>query len=361
MEINLSSRRLISILTVGFTAVLCLLNTSFVLAQTPSDYLISGRVFDESNHGVEMVRVCAKPDDYDQVRMVPCTRSDASGNFTIHVGRPAHFTMFPEKTAAGYQWQAVPFYRNPSMPLVEVVLTESNRTASVNVPLGPKNGSLIGNAIDASTRMPIDNITFTMCQADNRTICWATSVKNAAGEFNIGTALVPFTLKVSAAGYEDWWGLSGQDVNNPISVASGVQTELHCLLKRRPEAASRPLSESEKLPGVTLPAPVQLSPADRAAIKNADPKHVRLGWEPVDGAASYTIEVDFCDGRDRTVRECVDPKPLSLRDNPPRGIKGTSYEFDFVGMQPGRWRVWAMDDKGQEGFKSPWRVFFFVP
>lgn len=361
MKTDLNSYRLVLIATLGFTVTLCLLNTSFVPAQTPSDYLISGRVLDESNHGVDMVRVCAKPDDYDQVRQIPCARSDANGNFTIHVGRPARFTMFPEKTAAGYQWQAVPFYRNPSMPLVEVVLTESDRTASVTVPLGPKNGSLVGKAIDASTRRPIDNIRFTMCQADNQQLCWNTSVKNAAGEFAVGTALVPFTLKISAAGYEDWWGLSGRDVNSPISVASGAQTELLCLLKRRPEAASRPLSESEKLPGETLPAPVQLSPADRAAIKNADPKHLKLEWQPVAGAVSYTIEVDFCDGRDRTVRECLDPKPLSLRDRPPTGIVGTSYELDFIGMQPGRWRVWAMDDKGQEGFKSPWRVFFFVP
>jgi len=38
------------------------------------------------------------------------------------------------------------------------------------------------------------------------------------------------------------------------------------------------------------------------------------------------------------------------------GIVGTTYEFMFIGAQPGRWRV-AMDREGREGFKSPWRVF----
>jgi hypothetical protein len=37
-----------------------------------------------------------------------------------------------------------------------------------------------------------------------------------------------------------------------------------------------------------------------------------------------------------------------------------SYEFDFVGAQPGRWRVWAIDEAGREGFKSPWRLFVYL-
>lgn len=344
------------------TGALCFLSCASSSAQSPSDYLIKGRVFDESNQGIEKVRVCAKPEDYGPARGVPCTRSDASGNFVINAGRPSHYTIFPEKTAVGYQWQAVPFYRNAAMPLIEVVLTESSRTASVSVPLGPKHGSLGGKAIDAYTRRPIESVRFTMCHAADPRTCFITSVKNTAGEFEIGAALVPFTLKVSAEGYEDWWGLSGRDENRPITVAAGARVELLCLLKRRPETANRPLSEAEKMPSTTLPAPTQLSPADRAEMKNVYPnRRVKLEWQPVEGAASYTVEVDFCDGRDLTIRECVDPKTHSMRETPPTGIVGTSYEFIFVGMQPGRWRVWAIDEKGQEGFKSPWRLFFFVP
>ena len=32
----------------------------------------------------------------------------------------------------------------------------------------------------------------------------------------------------------------------------------------------------------------------------------------------------------------------------------------FVGAQPGRWRVWAVDKEGREGFKSPWRLFVYL-
>ena len=228
-------------------------------AQTTTGYLISGRVIDESQQGVEKVRVCAKPEDYNQVPMVSCNLSDANGNFAIHTGRAAHFTIFPEKTAAGYQWQAVPFYRNPSMPLIEVVLTESNQTASVSVSLGPKNGALVGRVTDGSTGKPIENARFTMCQAAAPEVCFNQNAKNTAGAFDIGAALIPFTLKITADGYEDWWGLSGVDKNIPISVASGAKVELLCLMKRKPETANRQMSEAEKLSAVNLPAPIQLA------------------------------------------------------------------------------------------------------
>ena len=36
-----------------------------------------------------------------------------------------------------------------------------------------------------------------------------------------------------------------------------------------------------------------------------------------------------------------------------------SYTFDFVGAQPGRWRVWAVDVNGQKGPKSDWWGFSY--
>jgi hypothetical protein len=338
---------------------LCFLSCASAFGQTPSPYLITGRVVDESNHGVEKARVCAKPADYDQVKMAPCGLSDVDGNFVIHAGRPGHYTLLPEKTAAGYQWQGLAFYRNPSLPLVEVDLTEANQTAAVSVPLGPKNGALIGRGVDALTGRPIENLTVRMCHAANPLICRTVSVKNASGEFSVGAALVPFTLVFSSEAYEDWWGVTGVD-KNPVNVPSGAKLELALLMKRRPDALNRPLSEAEKSLSVNLPAPIQLSPADRTEF-NFYPRHTKLEWQPVEGAASYTVEIDVCDGRDRKIRECVDPQSYRLSGNlPPTGILGTSYEFNFVGAQPGRWRVWAVDTNGLEGFKSPWRVFFYL-
>lgn len=334
--------------------------SSASFAQTPSEYLITGRVFDESNRGVEKVRVCAVPYDYIKAPVVPCSLSDVDGNFVLHAGRAARYRILPEKSAAGYQWQQSTFYRNPSLPLLEVVLTESQPAASISVPLGQKNGSLAGKSVDAITGRAVESMRVTMCQVADPRNCWPTIVKNAEGAFNILTPHVPFTLKITADGYEDWWGPNGYDKNSPISIAPGASIELVCLLRRKPEAVNRPMTEAEKTPLVNLPAPAQLSPADRIEL-NYYPRHTRLEWQSVEGADSYRVEVDVCDGRDRNLRECVDPKPFATgRDLGPVKIVGTSYEFEFVGRQPGRWRVWSIDKNGEEGFKSAWRVFFYL-
>jgi hypothetical protein len=50
-----------------------------------------------------------------------------------------------------------------------------------------------------------------------------------------------------------------------------------------------------------------------------------------------------------------------MPDNPlMTKLNSTSYEFGFAGAQPGRWRVWAVDKDGREGFKSPWRTFVYL-
>ncbi len=155
-------------------------------------------------------------------------------------------------------------------------------------------------------------------------------------------------------------GLNGIDKNQPITLAPGPSLEVVFYLKRRPQTVKRALDESEKQPFANPPAPAQLGPADQVELNHFQ-RLTKLEWQPVEGAVSYSVEVDFCDGRNKKLRECINPQPHSFKkDSPPIGIVGTSYEFAFVGSQPGRWRVWAIDSKGLEGFKSPWRTFFYL-
>lgn len=342
-------------------AALTLLASISSLAQTTADYVITGRVVDESNRGVAGVWVFAKPHDYDQVqgtlRVAPRALTDGKGSFSIPAGRPARYELFPEKSEAGYFVQFSPLFRHPAVPIVEVVLTETENTASAVVTLAPKNGILVGKSLDATTGRPIENARFLFCLSSNRNVCWGTNAKNPKGEFRILTAHVPFNLTVMAEGYDNWFGLNGFQNNEPISIASGTTMEVVFHLKRRPEAVNRALNESEKQRSINLPAPIQSSPADRMELSAAWPRRTTtLEWQPVEGAAFYKIEVDFCYGLVESLRECVDPQPNRL----PTIVQGTSYEFLFVGAQPGRWRVWAIDQNGQEGFKSPWWTFFHL-
>jgi hypothetical protein len=98
-----------------------------------------------------------------------------------------------------------------------------------------------------------------------------------------------------------------------------------------------------------LTAPVQVSPANGTAFNNY-PRHTTLVWRAVQGAAHYGVEVD-CFGCCQAGKWCTDVRKKYLIVP---SVNATQHAFDFVGAQPGRWRVWAIDAQGQAGPKSPW-------
>jgi len=41
-------------------------------------------------------------------------------------------------------------------------------------------------------------------------------------------------------------------------------------------------------------------------------------------------------------------------------VNGTAYTFNFIGAQPGRWRVWPLNRNGKRGNPSEWRTFRYL-
>jgi hypothetical protein len=95
-----------------------------------------------------------------------------------------------------------------------------------------------------------------------------------------------------------------------------------------------------------LPAPVQLSPA-HGSVYNHYPRKTKLRWQPVTGAKDYTVEIEYKSGSNW--------HPLKKQF----GLK-TDYTFNFIGAQPGRWRVWAVNSAGNNGPASKWREFRYT-
>ncbi len=107
--------------------------------------------------------------------------------------------------------------------------------------------------------------------------------------------------------------------------------------------------------GEALPQPTQLYPTD-GMIFSHYPRQTVLVWEKVPDAASYTVEIDCyhcCTGN----AWCTD-KGRQWRLAP--GLTKTVYAFQFVGAQPGRWRVWAVGADGVAGAKSEWSQFSYT-
>lgn len=104
-----------------------------------------------------------------------------------------------------------------------------------------------------------------------------------------------------------------------------------------------------------LPAPVQISPANRANFDHF-PRTTTLKWRAVHNASSYTVEID-CYHCCLANKWCADVGKVwkVVKD-----LTTTSYTFDFVGKQSGRWRVWAVGADGTQGSKSDWWEFVYT-
>jgi hypothetical protein len=105
----------------------------------------------------------------------------------------------------------------------------------------------------------------------------------------------------------------------------------------------------------TLGAPEHTSPPDGMSFDHY-PRETTLQWKSVDGAASYTVEVD-CLHCCRSGWWCDEFDEVWLVRS---GIQNTEFTFNFVGAQPGRWRVWAVYSNGNESAKSRWSEFEYT-
>ncbi len=107
-----------------------------------------------------------------------------------------------------------------------------------------------------------------------------------------------------------------------------------------------------------LQTPQQLKPPDGSVFDHY-PRTTTLGWSAVPGDPSYLqygVEVD-CFHCCESNAWCTDVGETWMVER----VGGTSYTFDYVGAQPGRWRVWAVDlSTGLESAKSGWWEFEYL-
>ncbi len=99
----------------------------------------------------------------------------------------------------------------------------------------------------------------------------------------------------------------------------------------------------------------QISPANNKVF-NHYPRVTTLVWTPMSHVDHYVVEID-CLHCCRANRWCY-----SVRGRPWKrvNVHSTSYTFEWVGAQKGRWRVWAVLKNGGRSPKTPWRYFRYT-
>jgi hypothetical protein len=308
--------------------------------------VITGQVVDENGRPVAQAQVEARPNSLSGA--LPRALSDAEGKFSILVRKTGTFKLTASKLKDSYASMASPFYY-PTELLPEVIVDNGRPTPFTTVRLGPRAGRISFRVVDNVTSQPLQQVTIAACRAESPRYCRRQVFTNPMGMFLMLVPSVQVVLQVTAEGYKDWVQPRGDEPAQWL-VASNTATDV--------EVRLIPVTTDEtitKLEAGRLPAPQPLSPASGIIFDNY-PRLTRLEWSVVSGASTYTVEIDYCDFCED--RQCF--RPLDGAWLPPTtGLKDTSYEFNFIGAQPGRWRVWATDEKGRAGRKSEWSTFVY--
>lgn len=140
--------------------------------------------------------------------------------------------------------------------------------------------------------------------------------------------------------------VQNSSVNGNGAVVNPTATPTATATSTRTSTATATATATPSAEVVQPIAPTLLSPADGTRFHHY-PRTVTLAWEKLPGARYYKVEIQF---------ESTGWAPWG----DVKSVRGTTHTFDFVGAQPGRWRVWAVDAEGNDGPKSRWWSFVFT-
>lgn len=104
---------------------------------------------------------------------------------------------------------------------------------------------------------------------------------------------------------------------------------------------------------VRLPRPDLISPCGKTY--DHYPRETTLRWNEVPGATGYLVEID-CLHCCQSGKWCSEVGGMWKSDNTSR----TSYTFNWVGANKGRWRVSAIDQLGDKQPPSDWCYFDYT-
>jgi hypothetical protein len=100
-----------------------------------------------------------------------------------------------------------------------------------------------------------------------------------------------------------------------------------------------------------MPTPILTNPGAEEVFSNF-PRSMTLSWKMIPAAVGYKVERSYCLA-DRVT--CTDYAPIVINDP----LK-SYYTFNFVGAQPGKWRVTALGAPTyRDSAPSNWRWFTF--
>ena len=195
---------------------------------------ITGQVIDVSGQPVSGAQVYADRNEAPIGRRLGAS-TDEQGMFVIDNLVPGTYTVSTSKEEDGYAPTDTSFYVG-YVQAPQVTVNERQTTSGVLVPLGPQAARLTGRIIDTTTNAvmrDLRDVQITLRHADNPDYALSTNpVLN--GAFSILVPIIPFTVEVSAPGYQHWQYREAGSTPQPniLQLASGQTRRLDIALRR---------------------------------------------------------------------------------------------------------------------------------
>jgi hypothetical protein len=165
---------------------------------------ISGTVTGEDGKPVSSAAVYAPrliESNASWIGAIPERETDADGHYTFERLGYGPYHLMATKPDAGYADGPDGFFF-PFDQQIEVVLSETNSNATIDLKLGKKAGMVAGTVRDADTGGPIDSYVEIRCLPDTRRF----RGERLSAQFRLNIPSdTPVTMKAIKEGYEDWW------------------------------------------------------------------------------------------------------------------------------------------------------------
>jgi hypothetical protein len=165
---------------------------------------ISGRVVDLQSNPVSDVLVSAERSD--MVRPISTVSTNDRGEFVMSGLPQGLYSLYTRKEDDGYPRTDFNIYSlTDNDP--QVAVYDSQPGDYITLRLGPRAARLSGRVVDANSKRPIPHADITVRRVDNPTRFLRTGLQLPVenGEFELLVPSMPITLKVSEAGYVDWY------------------------------------------------------------------------------------------------------------------------------------------------------------
>jgi hypothetical protein len=167
----------------------------------PGCAMIEGRVLGEAGQPLAGAKVYSMVIDHPPRGRLLSTMTDAEGKFSLKCAEPGKNGVYVSKEEDGYPDSLVtPFLERSLIPVVDA--PDQKAIAGVEVHAPPKSGRLSGRVINSKTMESIAGAALRFCRVDDPGNCYPTRT-DSRGEFSLLMPPPPFTIQVSAQGYEE--------------------------------------------------------------------------------------------------------------------------------------------------------------